>query len=288
MARILCTGNVTLDIINTVAHYPDEDEEMRALNQEYRSGGNVGNTAQILAKLRQDVYLAGVTAKDAEGQWLKNHLREQQVNVDYLMAYPGHTPTSYITLNQENGSRTIVHHRDLPELLIEDFRRISLERIDWFHFEGRNVEALDSMLRSVLERRVDQTISLEMEKDRPALDEVAHHADLLLFSRPYAESKGFSQPQPFITWAQEQYKDSLISLTWGDQGAWGSTPFAPAFHCSPIAVPQVIDSIGAGDTYNAGVINALCCGKNFGEALTEGCRLAEMKLSCNGISDFLS
>ena len=43
MSLILLTGNITLDIINTVAHYPQEDEELRANSQRITVGGNATN-----------------------------------------------------------------------------------------------------------------------------------------------------------------------------------------------------------------------------------------------------
>ncbi|HHQ69335.1 MAG TPA: ketohexokinase, partial [Halothiobacillaceae bacterium] len=44
MAKIFGIGNVTLDIINEVQHYPERDSEQRALTQRVRVGGNVANT----------------------------------------------------------------------------------------------------------------------------------------------------------------------------------------------------------------------------------------------------
>lgn len=283
MARILCTGNITLDIVNTVNHYPAEDEEMRAIAQHRRSGGNAANTALILNQLNQDVYFCGITANDGNGHWLRNHFLSQDINVDHLRASEGNTPTSYITVNRATGTRTIVHHRDLPEVQHHDFERISLELIDWFHFEGRNVESLEKMLLTVNQRRVDQPISLELEKHRPGLEKVATMADVLFFSRPYAEHAGFSEPEVFLSETSRKFPRTLISLTWGAQGAWGSQS-GHTFHIPAHPVTNIIDSVGAGDTYNAGAIDALASGKTFEESITAGCCLAELKLGRHGLN----
>lgn len=42
-----------------------------------------------------------------------------------------------IILNGENGSRTIVHHRGgMPEITIDDFKKLDLSEYSWIHFEG--------------------------------------------------------------------------------------------------------------------------------------------------------
>ncbi|VAX01070.1 hypothetical protein MNBD_GAMMA19-1040, partial [hydrothermal vent metagenome] len=51
MARVLVVGIATLDIINTVDDYPEEDTEVRASTQVMRRGGNACNTAVVLQQL---------------------------------------------------------------------------------------------------------------------------------------------------------------------------------------------------------------------------------------------
>lgn len=283
MARILCVGNVTLDIINLVEHFPVEDAEVRTLSQSKRCGGNAANTALVLSQLAQDVYLSGVVANDDHGIWLKSHLRDHGVNVDHVRHHSGASPTSYITLSQKNGSRTIVHHRELDELSTSDFSHIALEQIDWFHFEGRNVETLGKLLRTTLRARVDQPISLEIEKHRSGLETLAVHADVIFFSRPYAVESGHTSPESFLSLKQEEYPKAILSLTWGEQGSW----LAVSGHIhsiDPGPVGTVVDTIGAGDSYNAGFIDALVSGKPPVEAATQATRLAEKKIQIQGLT----
>ena len=47
--NILCVGIMCLDIINYVDRYPLEDEDIRAKDQTWQSGGNCSNTCKVLA-----------------------------------------------------------------------------------------------------------------------------------------------------------------------------------------------------------------------------------------------
>lgn len=39
-------------------------------------------------------------------------------------------------INSQNGSRTIIHsNKNLPELVIDDFKKLDLSKYSWIHFE---------------------------------------------------------------------------------------------------------------------------------------------------------
>jgi ketohexokinase len=45
-------------------------------------------------------------------------------------------PTSVVIINQTNGSRTIIHsNKNLPELTLDNFKKLDLSRYSWIHFE---------------------------------------------------------------------------------------------------------------------------------------------------------
>ncbi len=287
MSRILCTGVATLDIINTVPHYPAEDEELRATAQARRRGGNAANTAAVLAQFRHEVELLATLADDGEAGWLRRQLEREGVGIRYCPVCAGTSPTSYVTHNARNGSRTIIHYRDLPELAPEHLDAVPLSVFDWFHFEGRNVETTVAMLERVRAQRVDQGISLEIEKARPGIEALFGLVDVLIFSRAYAASLGADDPERFLRAAREWAPQAaLLVLTSGEAGAWGlpqssSTVLdAAAYVCGP-----TLDTLGAGDTFNAGLLHALVSGRDFGEALAFGCRLAGRKVTQTGFAN---
>ena len=53
MAEILLTGTASLDIINHVSTYPDENQDIRVLQQDLRRGGNAANSAEVLSQFGQ-------------------------------------------------------------------------------------------------------------------------------------------------------------------------------------------------------------------------------------------
>lgn len=288
MSHILTIGIATLDIINFVDHYPAEDEEMRALAQRVECGGNAANTASVLAQYGHQVEFAGTLAHEPDGHRIEQQLKSRLVATGFCQhVKQGKSPTSYIILNQQTGSRTIVHYRDLPEYDFKRFQQIPLEEFDWFHFEGRNVPEVKRMLTETQHRRVDQTVSLEIEKERKNIDTLLPLADILLFSRVFATSRGFEKPTTFFDAMRRIAPQAILVCTWGDQGAWARDHHDHNFHSPAYPPPQVIDTLGAGDTFNAGLIHALATGQPLAEALAQACQLAGKKVGQHGFSSLV-
>ena len=288
MSHILSVGIATLDIINIVDHYPAEDEEMRALAQRIECGGNAANTASVLAQYGHQIEFAGTLAHEPDGHRIEQELKTMQVATGFCQhVRQGKSPTSYITLNQQTGSRTIVHYRDLPEYDFQRFQQIPLEEFDWFHFEGRNVPNVKRMLKETRNRRVDQPISLEIEKEREDIEILFPLADILLFSRVYVTTRGFDKPATFFDAIRQVAPEATLVCTWGDQGAWARDHDDQDHHSPAYPPPEVIDTLGAGDTFNAGLIHSLAAGQPLAETLVQACRLAGKKVGQHGFSNLV-
>lgn len=289
MSNILIVGIATLDIINITDHYPHEDEEIRALSQRIVCGGNAANTASVMAQYGHNIEFAGTLADEPYGHMIQQQLTARHVATDYChFVDDAKAPTSYVTLNQKSGSRTIVHYRDLPEYDYEYFKRIPLEAFDWFHFEGRNVPEVKLMLREARQRHAASPISLEIEKQREGIDSLLPLADILLFSRAFATERGFSNVTEFFDVIRRHATNAILVCTWGEQGAWLRDLSNTEYHIPAYPPPKVIDTLAAGDTFNAGLIHSLSSGNIPLEAVNHACQLAGKKVGQPGIEGLIA
>lgn len=271
MSRILCVGVAAIDIVNHVKEYPGEDTEVRALAQDVRVGGNAANTAQVLAQLGNEVAWAGVISDRAEADLVRDALSRLGVDSGHAAIVAGaRMPTSYITLSEANGSRSIVHYRDMPEYPAESFARIDLQGIDWVHFEGRAPDQLARMLERA-RAKSGRSVSLEVEKPRAGIEALFEGADLLMFSRDYLRAMGADDPEGFLRGLPAGI---MATCTWGEQGAWARDSEGTLVHVAAHSPERVVDTLGAGDVFNAGLVDAICRGLSLHEAVRLAGRLA--------------
>lgn len=289
MARILAVGIATLDIVNVVPSYPAEDSEVRALAQRIARGGNAANTLVVLSQLGHRCSWAGVLAEDDDLPRILADLAAYAIDVRHCRREPhGKNPTSYILLSQANGSRSIVHYRDLREFGLADLEGVDLAGFDWVHFEGRAVEETARMLTHVRRLRPDMPVSLEVEKQRAQIERLFAYPDVLFFSRDFAAGRGFADPRGFLNANRQLAPQAHLVCAWGSEGAVALANTG-AWFSSPAFPPQTaVDTLGAGDTFNAAVIDALVRGRTLRQAVTAGCRLAGRKCGRVGFSGLVA
>lgn len=285
MANILAIGNAVLDRVISVAHYPAENTESRCLGSYEQLGGNAVNNLTILAQLGHQVSWCGTLAQDTQSQTIMKLMSELSVQYHHVQILKkGSAPVSTILLAQDTGSRTISHVRDLSELDFEHFAQLAIEDYDWVHFEGRNVQALSGMLNIARCFLTKQPISLEVEKERDGIDALFNQANVLMFSQAFAIGRGHQDPEIFLRAMLEQSPNAKLFCGWGSLGAFAIEQGA-FYHVAADPNCVVVDTLGAGDTFNAGIIDALARGHSTAEALALAVRLAEKKIAQQGIKN---
>ena len=63
---ILSVGLLCLDIVNTCDSYPEEDGDVRARGQQWRSGGNAANSSIVLSLLGRPCEFLGTLGHGVE------------------------------------------------------------------------------------------------------------------------------------------------------------------------------------------------------------------------------
>jgi ketohexokinase len=279
--RVLGVGIATLDVVSVVDSYPPEDAEIRALERHHRRGGNCANSLAVLSQLGHEVLWAGTLGDDPESRVLLDDAAREGIDTSRRLTCPGgRTPVSHVVLSRATGSRTIVHFRDLPELPAEAFGAVPLRGLDWVHFEGRNVPALRCMLERV--RDFGTRCSLEVEKPRDGIEALFALPDLVLFSRDYARHRGFADAEGMLR-SVPRRPGQVLCCAWGADGAAaidgeGRVQRSPAY-----PPPALVDTLGAGDAFNAACIDGALRGLTVAAMLREACRLAGRKCGLAGL-----
>uniref|UniRef100_A0A2K5V1Q5 Ketohexokinase n=1 Tax=Macaca fascicularis TaxID=9541 RepID=A0A2K5V1Q5_MACFA len=268
--QILCVGLVVLDVISLVDKYPKEDSEIRCLSQRWQRGGNASNSCTVLSLLGAPCAFMGSMAPGHVADFVLDDLRRYSVDLRYtVFQTTGSVPIATVIINEASGSRTILYYdRSLPDVSATDFEKVDLTQFKWIHIEGRNASEQVKMLQRIDAHNTRQPpeqkirVSVEVEKPQEELFQLFGYGDVVFVSKDVAKHLGFQSAGEALRGLYGRVrKGAVLVCAWAEEGADALGPDGKLIHSDAFPPPRVVDTLGAGDTFNASVIFSLSQGE---------------------------
>jgi ribokinase len=273
-AKIAVIGSSSMDLVVTSAKRPGAGETVLGDNFDTVPGGKGANQAVAAARLGADVYMIGCVGDDPYGKEILENFKRNGVHTDYVEPVTGEkSGTAHIILAEGDNSIVVVKGaNDLvtPEYVEKtaDFLKTCDLIMIQQEIPEETVEYVADLCNKIevpllLNPAPARKISLKVIDGASYLTPNEHEADVLF--------KGAKPSE-----ALKQYPNKVI-ITEGAAGV--------RYHngTEEILVPsfkvEVVDTTGAGDTFNAAFGTALAEGQSMEESLRFANRAASLSVT---------
>jgi fructokinase len=263
---IVIAGEALVDMVG------DTQYRYRAL-----AGGSCFNVAMAIGRLGLEVGFACPMSSDALGRMLSKTLTDSGATIMLPEAVPEPTPMAVVSIDssgqptyafyrEKTADRTI-RSQDLiaalpPSTWLFHVGSVALtQKSDGDEWKAGALAARDRGALISLDPNVRPSLITDIDDYRSRMAEFFTIADLIKISdEDLAEIYPGVDPHTAFAGLVEQYSPALAILTLGDQGSIGiSASGARAEQAATIPGP-IVDTIGAGDSLQAGLVAALYSG----------------------------
>ncbi|KAK3925854.1 Ketohexokinase [Frankliniella fusca] len=289
--RILVVGYSCFDLIFSAPRFPEEDSMSRAVDYHKRRGGNASNSSTVLSQLGAKPEILAVMTDDEYGKFIQDDLKKNGIIFENCPVYAKtETPFTNIILSLSAGTRTILHYRpkDYPDNSVDDFRKLTLSKYKWIHFEGRGIpevlkmiDVLDGWNSSHIEKKI--LYSVELERCHDDVKKLISKGNVVFVAKEFAKFLGYTCATSTLQGlAPLVQPGATIIVPWGEQGAVARSGDGEIIRSSAYPPKAVLDTTGAGDTFIAATIFYLSNNKTLFEAIDFGNKIAGAKCGMVG------
>ncbi|MGG5342916.1 ribokinase [Enterococcus sp. AZ192] len=278
MKKVAVIGSISMDFVVTTNIIPNQGETVVGEAFQTFFGGKGANQAIALSRSELDVFMLGAVGNDSFGRSLIDNLKNNSINTEMIQTYDNVESGSAHIQIKDGDNRIIIvpGANDLISVEVVQSYREKLEQMDMIVLQNEMpMETIEYLIEFCSERQIAVLYNPAPAKEIPKryLDKVTYltpneHEALLLFPDQSQEEM------------LRNYPNKLV-ITLGDQGAVffdGEKQITvPAKK-----VDTVVDTTGAGDTFNGYFVKGILEGLSIEKSLALGNAASAIAIQTKG------
>lgn len=269
---VLVVGELNVDLIlDEIGKFPEVGKEVLADKMTLTLGSSSAIFASNISSLGAKVAFIGKIGNDKFGEIVLDSLRDENVDVSLLKIDSQYDTGITIVLNVEEDRANVTYPGAMNHLTIEDITEEDMLKARHLHFSSYFLQpgmwnGLGELFKKA--KKLGLTTSFDMQWDpqetwKLNIAEILPNVDIFL---PNEKELMFLTGKDNLKDAIESIKEytNILVIKRGNKGSM--------VHCNdqlldlpPFLNEQVVDAIGAGDSFNAGFIYMFINGNSIPE-----------------------
>lgn len=280
MSKIIVVGSINIDNTLLLEKYPNVGETVLAYEKHQQLGGKGANQAVSASRLGANVSMLGAVGRDANGEFAKKVLLNENVDVQYIQSTNVPTGEAIIEVC-DNDNRIVVlpsaNYKIDQELIRTNSHVFNDADICIIQFEIR-----EEVCQTIIDicKELDIKLLINPAPFRKFPIEWIEDADFIIPNKTE-----FNQifPNQDIDQTLCKYKEKLI-VTLGSKGVKYCNKNNEIIHIDPHKV-EVVDTTGAGDTFVGAFAFALAENMNIYDGIKFANRASSIAIQKIGAQD---
>jgi ribokinase len=274
MPDVVTLGDITVDVIARIPHYPALGDDSLAERVEIRAGGSAANTAVVLSKFGLSASIIARVGEDLLAGYALADLQRANVSVSHTQRDAESMTGLVFAAVTPDGERTFFSCRGAnPLTVLESDDEADIQKAKHLHVSGYALvkspqrdaafKAIELSYRSGVVVSVDLGVEV-MTIAKEHIVSMLPMVSMLFPNRGVAEwLTGGDRADDCVT-TLLRLGPQLVGLKLSDQGCMMGS--ADGIHRVPAFDVQAVDDTGAGDSFDAGLILGRLAGLSVRES----------------------
>lgn len=279
---LLAFGDPCVDVAIAVDEAPRFGEKLLGRPLGSFAGGTTANAACAFARLGGRAAVYGRVGDDAHAALVRHSLQDFGVDTQHLRAEPGCATGSVIALIPPSGERSLIVMPMAPAPLQAAELAAALRQSRVFYAMPYDLPEFIAASRLARENGALVAIDLEaaVAPNRDATLQRIAHADIVFFNESGFTAGIGQAPTPAALRVLLDAGPRTVVVTLGAAGALAVSRDGVARQ--PAFAQPVVDTTGAGDTFNAAFLLATLEGQGLADSLRFACAAASHAVTAVG------
>ena len=250
---IIGLGEVVIDWVAEIPHFPSPDEKIDAISENYFPGGVTANFLVSVARLGGKCGFIGAVGDDSYGDYLIEDFKSENIDITFTIKKSGKkTPINFIFVAK--GEKTIIQspHMNRTKINLSDLNEEYFANSKVLHTTMIHPEITEKAIAIAKKNDVKVTIDLESQIAKRGfknLSDMILKADILIPNKAGAKSITNSGNVENAAKILVKKGIPIVIITLGESGVLITTEKhqkkIPAYK-----IDTIIDTTGAGDAFN--------------------------------------
>lgn len=279
---LLAFGDPNIDLLFSVERTPLADQKVLGKRLPAYAGGTVANVACAAGLLGRPTLAYGRIAGDADGTFLRREYERFGVATGHLRVVPDAASPTALILIEASGEKALVYAPMPGPTLHEASFATALAQSRLLYAMPYDLQEFERM--HVLARAAGVPLAIDIEAamvpDREHLHRLLSLCDLAFMNDSTYRAVLGAAPQTGGMAGLLAYGPRMLVISCGARGAMAVTRSQAI--TQPAFAATVVDSTGAGDSFNGAFLAALLEGQAPAAALRFACAAGSIAVTATG------
>lgn len=280
---VTAIGSGNIDLILSVPSAPEKGGKIVGKQLGRQVGGTVANSACVMGRLGLNVTSASCVGDDSNGQDILNDFKKFNVDCNFVSQIPGHKANIAVIFIDDTGEKSLIYAPGDSREWDDDYADQAISQSRYLYTMPSDVQKFKRLADCAHQSNTKVVVDIEphIASSQEVLNTILSLSDVVIFNQAgFIAGYDLKPSLEKLKDLQKRYDLDALVVTLDADGVMAVTEHESE-RFDIYNVP-VVDTTGAGDTFNGAFVYSLVKNKSLKTALQFASATAAISITALG------